>query len=229
MQRRRLVGTELANAYDERAAIPWGDGLSESAPGTIVFRATDPFTEQVMSKAAADASDWQKKYAGKVVTAEEAVKCVQHGQRVFIGSGAGEPQLLVEALSAREDLSDTEIVHILTLGVATYAEPRFGSRFRHNAYFIGPNVREAVEQGRADYTPIFLGEIPALFKSGRVVVDVALVQVSPPDAHGYCSYGVSTDIVKSATEAARMVIAEVDSQTPRALGDCFIHVRDIDY
>ncbi len=171
---------------------------------------------------------WQEEYADKIVTADRAVASVQHGQRVFIGSGAGEPQALVEALSAREDLSDTEIVHILTLGVATYAEPRFGNRFRHNAYFIGPNVREAVAQGRADYTPIFLGEIPALFRSGRVVIDVALIQVSPPDSHGYCSYGVSTDIVKSAAESARMVIAEVDSQTPRALGDCFIHVRDID-
>jgi acyl-CoA hydrolase/GNAT superfamily N-acetyltransferase len=171
---------------------------------------------------------WEEDYADIVVTAEQAVACVRHGQRVFIGSGAGEPQALVEALSAREDLSDTEIVHILTLGVATYAEPRFGSRFRHNAYFIGPNVREAIAQGRADYTPIFLGEIPELFKSGRTVIDVALIQVSSPDPHGYCSFGVSTDIVKSAAESARMVIAEVNSQTPRALGDCFIHVRDID-
>ncbi|MGB2988063.1 MAG: GNAT family N-acetyltransferase [Phycisphaerae bacterium] len=171
---------------------------------------------------------WQERWADKVATAEDAVACVRPGQRVFIGSGAGEPQTLVEALSARNDLSDTEIVHILTLGVATYAEPRFGHQFRHNAYFIGPNVREAVAQGRADYTPIFLGEIPALFKSGQVVIDVALIQVSPPDEHGYCSYGVSTDIVKSAAECARMVVAEVCSHTPRALGDCFIHVRDID-
>ena len=85
-------------------------------------------------------------------------------------------------------------MHILTLGVATYAEPRLGNRFRHNAYFIGPNVREAIAEGRADYTPIFLSEIPRLFRSGRVVIDVAMIAVSPPDAHGYCSYGVSTDI-----------------------------------
>jgi len=171
---------------------------------------------------------WQGRYADKVTTAEEAVVCIGHGQRVFIGSGAGEPQCLVDALSARADLSDAEIVHILTLGVAPYAEPRFGHQFRHNAYFIGANVREAVAEGRADYTPIFLGEIPALFKSGQVVIDVALIQVSTPDEHRYCSYGVSTDIVKSAAESARMVIAEVNRQTPRALGDCFIHVRDID-
>lgn len=173
-------------------------------------------------------STWQTTYATKVSTAEQAVAAVRHGQRVFIGSGAGEPQLLVKALSSRADLSDTQIVHILTLGVATYAEPRFGNRFRHNAYFIGPNVREAIAQGRADYTPIFLSEIPAQFRTGRVVIDVAMIMVSPPDEHGYCSYGVSTDIVKAATESARMVVAEVNEQMPRALGDCFIHVRDID-
>jgi len=171
---------------------------------------------------------WKDRYADKVTTAEAAVAVVRHGQRVFVGSGAGEPQLLVEALSARADLSDTEIVHILTLGVATYAEQRFGSSFRHNAYFIGPNVRDAVAAGRADYTPIFLSEIPALFRSGRVVIDVALIAVSPPDEHGYCSYGVSTDIVKAAAESAKYVIAEVNRQMPRALGDCFIHVNDID-
>jgi len=171
---------------------------------------------------------WQERYADKIVTAADAVACVRHGHRVFIGSGAGEPQTLVEALSARADIADTEIVHILTLGVATYAEPRFGDRFRCNAYFIGPNVRGAIAEGRADYTPIFLGEIPALFRSGRVVIDVALIAVSPPDEHGYCSYGVSTDIVKSAAESAHVVIAEVNQQMPRALGDCFIHVRDID-
>jgi acyl-CoA hydrolase/ribosomal protein S18 acetylase RimI-like enzyme len=172
--------------------------------------------------------DWQKRYSDKVVTAERAVAEVRAGQRVFIGSGAGEPQTLVDALSARDDLSDTEIVHILTLGVAAYAEPRFGNRFRHNAYFIGPNVREAVNEGRADYTPVFLSEIPRLFRSGRVVIDVAMIEVSPPDRHGYCSFGVSTDIVKSAAESAHLVIAEVNEQMPRALGDCFIHLGDLD-
>ena len=171
---------------------------------------------------------WQERYAEGLVGADEAVAGVRPGQRVFIGSGAGEPQTLVEALSGRGDLSDTEIVHILTLGVATYAEPRLGHRFRHNAYFIGPNVRSAIAEGRADYTPIFLSEIPRLFRSGRVVIDTAMIAVSPPDAHGYCSFGVSTDIVKAAAESARFVVAEVNEQMPRALGDCFIHVRDID-
>ncbi|MCG8405033.1 MAG: GNAT family N-acetyltransferase [Phycisphaerales bacterium] len=171
---------------------------------------------------------WQSKYPDKVATAQYAVGHVKHGQRIFVGSGAGEPQSLVEALSSREDLSDTEIMHILTLGVATYAEPRFGDSFRHNAYFIGQNVRKAVAEGRADYTPIFLSEISELFRSGRAIIDVALIQVSSPDEHGYCSYGVSCDVVKAAAESARMVVAEVNSHTPRVLGDNFIHVRDID-
>jgi acyl-CoA hydrolase/RimJ/RimL family protein N-acetyltransferase len=171
---------------------------------------------------------WQVCYSHQLATADRALACVKHGQRVFVGSGAGEPQSLVESLSAREDIADAEIVHILTLGVATYAERRLGDRFRHNAYFIGPNVREAVAEGRADYTPIFLSEIPALFRSGQVVIDVALISVSPPDENGLCSYGVSTDIVKAAAESARVVIAEVNAQMPRALGDCFIHVDDMD-
>jgi len=173
-------------------------------------------------------ADWQQRYADKLVSAERAVSFIRHGQRVFIGSGAAEPQLLCEALSVRGDLSDTEIIHVLTLGVAAYAEPRFGTRFRHNAYFIGPNTRQAIAEGRADYTPVFLSEIPALFRTGRVVIDVAMISVSPPDEHGYCSYGVATDIVKSASESARLVVAEVNQRMPRALGDCFIHVRDID-
>lgn len=175
-----------------------------------------------------DNGDWEQRYCDKVRKPAEAVACVRHGQRVFIGSGAGEPQTLVKALADRQDLSDTEIVHIMTLGLAPYAEPRLGTQFRHNAYFIGPNVRNAVAEGRADYTPIFLSEIPELFRNHRSVVDVALISVSMPDAHGYCSYGVSCDIVKSAAESAKVVIAEVNARMPRVLGDCFIHVRDID-
>jgi acyl-CoA hydrolase len=170
---------------------------------------------------------WRDHHAAKLETASQAVRRIRHGSRVFIGSGAGEPQSLVHALAARQNLEDTEVVHIMTLGVAPYAEPRFDQRFRHNAFFIGANTREAVNEGRADYTPVFLSEIPRLFRDGRIVIDVALIQVSEPDEHGYCSYGVSTDIVKSAAESAKIVIAEVNSQAPRALGDCFIHVRDI--
>ena len=173
---------------------------------------------------------WAERYEEKVRTAEEAVEAVQSGDHIFIGSGAAEPQRLVEALVARANaVFGTEIVHIMTLGIAPYAEPKWGDNFRHNALFIGPNVREAVAQGRADYTPIFLGEIPRLFETGRVPIDVSLIQVSPPDRHGYCSYGVSTDVVKPATEAANLVIAEVNEQMPRTLGDAFLHVDDIDF
>ena len=172
--------------------------------------------------------DWQQRYRDKIRTAEQAVGCVADGHRVFVGSGAAVPQTLVEALSANQQLSDVEIVHILTLSPAPYTDPRCGGSFRHNAYFIGPNVRHAVAQGRADYTSIFLHEIPKQFRSGRVVLDAALISVSPPDEYGYCSYGVSCDIVKSAAESARLVVAEVNDRMPRMLGDCFIHTRDID-
>jgi hypothetical protein len=115
----------------------------------------------------------------------------------------------------------------LTLGVAPYADPRFPGRFRHNALFIGANVRDAVRAGQADYTPIFLSEIPGLFRSGRIQVDVALVQVSPPDRAGYVSLGISVDVVKSAIEAANVVLAEVNPAMPRTHGDSFVHVRDM--
>lgn len=174
-------------------------------------------------------SNWQEKYQSKVSTPQDAVKKVRSGQRVFIGSGAAEPQLLVEALAARgPELADTQITHILTLGVAPYADPRLEDGFRHNALFIGPNVREAVAEGRADFTPVFLSEVPRLFRRGKIPIDVALIQVSPPDEHGYCSYGVSVDVTKAGAESARWVIAEVNPNMPRTLGDCFIHVDHID-
>jgi acyl-CoA hydrolase/RimJ/RimL family protein N-acetyltransferase len=170
-------------------------------------------------------SNWKEKYKDKVTTAEEAVKLVKSGQRVFIGSGAAEPQLLVHALAQRgTELSDTQITHILTLGVAPYADPQLKDGFRHNALFIGPNVREAVAEGRADFTPVFLSEVPRLFRRGKMPIDVSLIQVSPPDEHGYCSYGVSVDVTKSGTESARHVIAEINPNMPRTLGDCFIHI-----
>ena len=175
-------------------------------------------------------ADWKLRYREKVRTADSAVSVIESGSHIFIGSGAAEPQELVEALIRHANtVFGTEIVHIMTLGLAPYVEPKWGENFRHNALFIGPNVREAVAQGRADYTPIFLGEIPHLFETGRIPIDVALIQVSPPDRHGFCSFGVSVDVVKPGTEAARLVIAEVNPQMPRTLGDSFLHVDDIDY
>ncbi len=173
-------------------------------------------------------TNWKDRYKSKITTPEIAVRKIRSGQRVFIGSGAAEPQLLVQALARRgPELADTQIAHILTLGMAPYADPKLKDGFRHNALFIGPNVREAVAEGRADYTPIFLSEIPRLFHRGKLPIDVALIQVSPPDKHGYCSYGVSVDVIKSAAESARHVVAEINPHMPRALGDCFIHVDHI--
>jgi len=172
---------------------------------------------------------WQERYADKLKTAQVALRAIRRGDNIFIGSGAASPQLLIEEMTRRaDDFVDTEIVHLLTLGAAPYVERRFRHRFRHNAFFVGANVREAVAEGRADYTPIFLSEIPALFKRRRFHLDVALIQVTPPDAHGFCSFGVSVDIVKPAAESADIVIAQVNPCMPWTLGDSFIHVDQID-
>ena len=173
--------------------------------------------------------DWRMLYADKVATPEEAIRLVPRGRRILIGSGAAEPASLVEALVAHGDhLADNEIVHLLTLGPAPYVKPGLEKRFRHTAFFIGANVREAVQEGRADFMPVFLSEIPVLIRSRRVRVDVVLVQVSPPDAHGYVSLGVSLDIVRAAVDAAELVIAEVNPRMPRTLGNSFVHVNRFD-
>jgi len=166
-------------------------------------------------------------WSERLVSPEEAIKAIKSGYRVFIGSACATPQKLVRAL-AQVSAEDVEIAHILTLGVAPYAEETLSQRFRANAFFISGNVRKAVWEGRADYTPIFLSEIPQLFRSGRLPIDCALVQLSLPDEHGYCSFGISVDITKPACEAARMIIAEINPNMPRTLGDSFIHIDDID-
>ena len=175
-------------------------------------------------------SDWTQRYADKTVTAEEAIGKIRPGNRVFIGSACGEPQELVRVMSKMGDrLTDTEVVHVMTLGVAPYTDPRYAANFRANAFFIGNSVRDAVNQARADYTPVFLSQVPALFKSGQISIDVALVMVSPPDEHGNCSLGVSVDITKSGVEAAKIVIAQINQHMPRTLGDSFLHVSQINY
>lgn len=171
---------------------------------------------------------WQERYADKLTAAEAAVRKVRPGDRVFIGSACGEPQALVRALcTAGAGLSDTELIHVLTLGVAPYTDPRYAASFRANAFFIGNSVRDAVNDARADYTPLFLSQVPALFRSRRVEIDVALIMVSPPDEHGFCSLGVSVDITKAAAETARIVVAQVNPRMPRTLGDSFLHVNQI--
>src|SRR6185295_19942195 len=133
---------------------------------------------------------WAAAFPGKVMSAAEAVRLIPAGRRILIGSGAAEPVSLVSALVRdAPQCADNEIVHLLTLGPAPYVEPGQQDRFRHCAFFIGANVREAVQEGRADFMPVFLSEIPELIRSRRVRIDVALIQVSPPDAHGYCSLG----------------------------------------
>jgi acyl-CoA hydrolase/GNAT superfamily N-acetyltransferase len=176
------------------------------------------------------AGNWRERYADKIVPAAFAAKKIRPGDRVFIGSACGEPQALVRAMvQAGEKLADTEIVHVLTLGVAPYADPKYAPHFRANAFFIGAGVRGAVNEARADYTPIFLSQVPRLFKSHSVPIDVALIMVSPPDEHGFCSLGVSVDITKAAAESAKLIIAQVNAHMPYSLGDCFVHVNQISY
>ncbi len=180
-----------------------------------------------MANTATD-SDWQHRYRAKVSTEAEAIRAIRAGRRILIGSGAAEPTRLVAALVEHGDhLSDNELVHLLTLGPAPYVRAEFAARFRHLAFFIGPNVRDAVQAGRADFMPVFLSELPRLIQSRRVPIDVALIQVSPPDAHGYVSLGVSVDIVRAAVASAGLVIAEVNPRMPRTHGDSFLSVDDI--
>lgn len=182
-----------------------------------------------MKSSQASAGPWRAHYERKLTTAEKALRSIRRGARIFIGSGCAEPLTLTQALIKQAHLfADNQIIHILTHGKAEYTRPQYADSFRLNAFFIGPNVREAVQDGRADYTPIFLSEIPTLFASGRMPIDAALISVSPPDAQGYCSFGVSVDVVKAAAKNARLVIAEVNAQMPRTFGDSFIHLNDID-
>jgi acyl-CoA hydrolase len=149
--------------------------------------------------------------------------------RVYIQPGCAEPETLVEALMRRGPyVQDVEIVHMMTMGAAPYVAPEMAGHFRHNAMFIGGNVREAINQGRADYTPIYLSEIEELFESGAMPIDVALLELSPPDGHGFCSFGVGVDTSLTAAKCARYVVAQINDQMPRTYGDSFIHVTDLD-
>ena len=170
----------------------------------------------------------QTPYTSKLRSAEEALCAVQSGMRVYIQPGCAEPETLVEALLKRAPfVHDVEVVHLLTLGCADYVAPEMKGHFRHNAFFIGGNVRAAVNDGRADYTPIYLSEVENLFESGAMPLDVALIQVSPPDAHGFCSFGVGVDTTLTAARCARHVVAQVNDRMPRTFGDSFIHVSQV--
>ncbi len=159
---------------------------------------------------------------------------IRRGARIFVSTGCGEPRYLVNALveyvkRSPKAIFDAEVVQVFTLGVAPYADEKFKYNFRHNAFFIGNDTREAVNRGAADYTPIFLSRLPELFYSGFIPIDVTLVQVSPPDRHGYMSLGVSVDITKAAVETAKVVVAQINSYMPRVHGDGFINIEDVDF
>jgi acyl-CoA hydrolase/GNAT superfamily N-acetyltransferase len=172
--------------------------------------------------------NWQDIYRERKTDARTALSRIHRGARVFIGSACGEPQLLVETLiDVAKNLADTEIIHFLDLGIAPYTDEKYNENFRHNALFIGSSTREAIKEGRADYTPIFLSEIPLLMLRGSMPIDVALITVSPPDNNGYVSLGISVDITKTAAEVADYVVAEVNPNMPRTLGDSFLHVSEI--
>jgi len=171
---------------------------------------------------------WESEYEQKLKTADDALQAVRSNMRIYIQPGCAEPETLVEALLKRAPfVEDVEVVHMLTLGNADYVKPEMAPHFRHNAMFIGRNVREAINDGRADYTPIYLSEIEELFESGAMPLDVALIEVSPPDSHGFCSFGVGVDTTLTAAKCARHVIAQVNDQMPRTYGDSFIHVSGI--
>lgn len=167
-------------------------------------------------------------------TAEGAIGAVRSGDRVYVQGASAFPQALVDALTQRGEpeapdgpIEDVEIVHLHTNGRAPYLEERYAKAFHHRALFVGPNAREAVQCGRASYVPIFLSDVPDLFRNGSLPIDVALIHVSPPDAHGFCSLGTSVDVTLAAVGAARVVIAQVNPQMPRTLGESFIHLRDV--
>ena len=163
------------------------------------------------------------------VSAEEAVKLINSNDRVFVHSIAAAPLTLIRAMTGRAaELKNVEIVHLHTEGVAPYAAPELAESFRVNAFFVGANIRGAVNAGRADYIPVFLSEIPALFRRGVLPLDVALIQLSPPDKHGFCSLGVAVDIARAAVDTAKRVIAQINPNMPRTLGDALVHVDELD-
>jgi acyl-CoA hydrolase/GNAT superfamily N-acetyltransferase len=173
--------------------------------------------------------DWQKSYRSIITSAKEAIARIRPGQHVFIGTGCGQPQALINALiDQAAKLNDVEIIHLLTLSEPYYRHKELAKHFHINSFFITGNVDADLQDRLGDYTPIFLSDIPRLFRSGQLPIDVALIQVTPPDKHGMCSLGISVDITKSAAENAGLVIAQVNPQMPWTQGDSLLHVHDID-
>jgi acetyl-CoA hydrolase len=173
---------------------------------------------------------WLSKFESRITSAENAVRVVNSGDRIFLTGNCSVPRMLLDALVDRApDLKDVEIVQVLTVGDAPHAEPEMEGHFRVNTLFISPNVRSAVHEGRADFTPCLLSEVPILFRDGYLPLDVVLIQVAPPDEHGFCSLGIEAGLVKTPAKSAKIVIAEINEQMPRTLGDSFIHFSKIDH
>jgi 4-hydroxybutyrate CoA-transferase len=173
---------------------------------------------------------WKEIYKSKVITADEAVKKIKSGDRVVFGHAAGEPKVLVEALVRNaSSYKNVEIVHMVAMGKGEYCNPDLVDNFTHNALFAGGSTRKAIHEGRALFTPCHFSKIPSLFTEKILPVDAVLIMVSAPDEHGYCSYGVSVDYTKPATESAKIIIAEVTPNMPRTFGESMIHVSEIDY
>jgi 4-hydroxybutyrate CoA-transferase len=169
--------------------------------------------------------DWNQIYKERLTTAEEAVKVIKSGNRVFMTGNVSVPQTLIAALvDYAPNITGVELCQALSVGGVDYAYPGLEEHFRINTMFISANVRKAVWEGRADFTPVLLSEFPLLFKNGILPLDVALMHVSPPDEHGFCSVGVEVGLTKTPAESAKIIIAEVNEQMPRTLGDSFIHV-----
>ncbi|HON77346.1 MAG TPA: acetyl-CoA hydrolase, partial [Spirochaetota bacterium] len=171
----------------------------------------------------------KKKYPEKFASEDNIFSNIHRGDSIFIGTACSEPQYLVNSMvkyveSYPKAFFDAEVIQVWTLGVAPYTDEKFKRNFRHNSFFVGDNTREAVNQGLADYTPLFLSQVPNLFAQGIINVDVALIQVSPPDSHGFMSLGISVDIVKAACENAKLIIAQVNSFMPRVHGNTFISI-----
>jgi len=174
--------------------------------------------------------DLQKLYQSRAYAAEDVVKFIKSGMRVFLTGNCSTPHKVLEALvQYAPNLQDVEICQALTVGPADYVGPEMEGHIRVNTMFISANIRRAVQEGRADFTPVLLSEFPLLFKNKVLPVDVALVHVSPPDEHGFCSFGIETGLTKSPAESADIIIAEVNQQMPRCLGDSFIHISRLNY
>ena len=174
--------------------------------------------------------DWKTRYKDRILSAKDAVEAVESGNRLFLTGNVSVPYKLLDALVEKAPkLKDVEIIQALTVGAPAYVDPKMEGHLRVNTMFISGNIRSAVQSGRADFTPVLLSEFPLLFKNGHLPLDVALIHVSLPDEHGFCSLGVEVGLTKTAAESAKIIVAEVNEQMPRTLGDAFIHVSRLNH